>query len=80
MRVAKFKIGAELLRELLYLPADAKILDVRTDAFCRAGAGCDVEIKVESETLPEVVDGGLIPEVKPMWQVIDGNPVLQKWT
>lgn len=80
MRVARFRMGSELLRELLHLPEDAKILDLRTDAFDRAGGRCDLEIKVESESLADVPEGFSIPVIHPFFQIIDGNPVLQKWT
>jgi hypothetical protein len=68
-RVARFKVGGDLLGEMLALPQGTRVLRVEPgDWMGRLGPMTSVELYIESPGLPEVPQDELVPQVMPAVQ------------
>lgn len=76
MKLARFQISADLLREMLHLPKDTSIVDVRAIFFCGRN---DAEITVKSEQFADVLDGETPPVKTPWFENVDGEPRFLEW-
>lgn len=78
MTIAKFECSSELLRQLLHLPTDAAIVDVRRGGL--RGDGFDVELTVKSPEFADVPDGDPIPVRTPWFRRVDEKVEFERWT
>lgn len=74
-RLAQFKITYPLLRELLLLPANCDIVQIKHDPTCPDRG----VIFVASKDFPELPEGGEPVEVCPSFENIDGKAWFVDW-
>lgn len=63
VRVGKLRISAELLRHMLHLPESVKFRQFRSATDFISGAGCDLEMLIESDDMPLVRTDGFVQNV-----------------
>lgn len=71
-RLAKMHISLELIRSLLALPDDVRFLRIRMSDQINS-AGGSLECIIESETIPEIADGAMIPVATPSITTVYGD-------
>ena len=74
--IARIIVDYTVLRQVLGLPDDARIVGVR-----EGGRLFAIEVKVEHPDCPEVEEGSIIPVVEPTfeWCDMEGKEILTDW-
>ena len=77
MNAVRFTISGELLVHLLHLPEGSTL--IRARQVIESPNACDIELFVTNPDLPKIVEGDVIPEVRPLYSNIYGKSVFESW-
>ena len=76
-RQVTFKVTAELLHNLLKLPADVRVTGFSEQVYFDSGA---YALRCESDTFPETPEGYKLPEATPQYSMVHGRAVFEGWS